>query len=256
MTRRFLARSAGLCTLAAMLLLLATPGQPVAADKLRLGVIYDLSGPLAAAGSVPASVGTQIAVEMINERGGVLGKHPVELVGGDAQSKADVAINEAERLLNSEKVDILSGIYSSAHAVPLAGRVDAQKRFFWINVAIASAVFKNKNLKYVFRPQVHSDQFGELSTQFIAENAEKKLGKKPGDVRVAIIYEDGPYGSGVAESNAAGAKKYGMQIVHQEGYSLTTPDLSSLVIKLKRARPDVILHTGYNPDITLFLRQS
>jgi branched-chain amino acid transport system substrate-binding protein len=29
-----------------------------------------------------------------------------------------------------------------------------------------------------------------------------------------------------------------------------------LVTKLKRARPDVIFHTGYNPDITLFLRQS
>ena len=42
----------------------------------------------------------------------------------------------------------------------------------------------------------------------------------------------------------------------KEGYSATTPDLSSLVTKLKRARADVILHAGYNPDITLFLRQA
>ena len=41
-----------------------------------------------------------------------------------------------------------------------------------------------------------------------------------------------------------------------EGYSVTSPDLSSLVTKLKRAHPDVILHTGYNPDISLFLRQA
>src|SRR5262249_59124343 len=33
-------------------------------------------------------------------------------------------------------------------------------------------------------------------------------------------------------------------------------DLSSLVTKLRRAKPDIVLHTGYNPDITLFLRQS
>jgi len=44
--------------------------------------------------------------------------------------------------------------------------------------------------------------------------------------------------------------------VLKEGYSATAPDLSSLVTKLKRARPDVLLHTGYNPDITLFLRQA
>jgi branched-chain amino acid transport system substrate-binding protein len=44
--------------------------------------------------------------------------------------------------------------------------------------------------------------------------------------------------------------------VLKEGYAATAPDLSPLVTKLRRARPDVILHTGYNPDITLFLRQS
>jgi len=42
----------------------------------------------------------------------------------------------------------------------------------------------------------------------------------------------------------------------KEGYSATAPDLSALVTKLKRARPDVIFHTGYNPDITLLLRQA
>jgi branched-chain amino acid transport system substrate-binding protein len=47
-----------------------------------------------------------------------------------------------------------------------------------------------------------------------------------------------------------------MQVVHKEGYSATSADLSALVTKLRRARADVILHTGYNPDITLFLRQA
>ena len=42
----------------------------------------------------------------------------------------------------------------------------------------------------------------------------------------------------------------------KEGYSATAPDLSALVTKLKRAKPDVIFHTGYNPDITLFGRQA
>src|SRR5207247_1146349 len=46
------------------------------------------------------------------------------------------------------------------------------------------------------------------------------------------------------------------QVVLREGYAASAPDLSSLVTKLRRARPDVILHTGYNPDITLFLRQA
>jgi len=120
---------------------------------------------------------------------------------------------------------------------------------------VSSAVFKGRNLKYVFRCQVHSDTYGLVSPDFIAHYAKSRLGKDVKDVRVAIIHEDGPYGSGIASGNEVGAKAHGMKIVLKEGYAATAPDLSSLVTKLKRARPDVILHTGYNPDITLLLRQ-
>ena len=95
-----------------------------------------------------------------------------------------------------------------------------------------------------------------MSTDFIAQNAKAKLNKEPKDLRVAIIHEDGAYGVDVSKGNEEGAKKAGFNIVLKEGYSATAPDLSPLVTKLKRARPDVIFHTGYNPDITLFLRQS
>jgi branched-chain amino acid transport system substrate-binding protein len=148
------------------------------------------------------------------------------------------------------------GVFSSAHCVPMAQRVNQQRRFMWANVCVASSVFKDRNLEYVFRAQVHSDQFGEASCTFIHEVAQERLGRQPRDVRVAIIYEDGPYGAGVAAGNEAKCKELGMNVVLKEGYAATAPDLSSLVTKLRRERPDVILHTGYNPDITLFLRQS
>jgi branched-chain amino acid transport system substrate-binding protein len=224
---------------------------------IRIGVLYDLSGPFAAAGSMPCAVGAQIAIDLANEHGGVLGKYKIEPIKADSQSKADVAINEAERLIDQEKVDIILGIYSSAHAVPLATKLEAQKKILWITTAIASSVFKGKDLHYVFRAQIHSDQYGEAGASFLAENAKAKLGIEPKDLKVAVIYEDGPYGTGVAEADVAQCKERGIaQIVLREGYSASTPDLSSLVTKLKRAKADVILHTGYNPDITLFLRQS
>ena len=222
---------------------------------VKIGVIYDYTGAFAGGGSKPAAIATKIAIDMINERGGVEGQK-LAATYSDAQSKTDVAINEAERLLNETKVDVLMGLFSSAHCVPLAAKVDAAKKFMWANVCVASAVFKDKKLQYVFRPQVHSDQFGEASCEFVAESAKAKLNKEVKDVKVAIIHEDGPYGVGVAMGNEAKCKELGMQLVHKEGYAATATDLSALVTKLRRAQPDVILHTGYNPDITLFLRQS
>jgi branched-chain amino acid transport system substrate-binding protein len=225
-------------------------------QTIKIGLLYDHSGPFSAAGSLNCYRGAKMIIDYVNEKGGVLGKYKVQQIDGDSQSKTEAAINETERLLNVEKVDILAGIYSSAHGVPLAEKVDRQKRFLWITTAIADAVLKDRNLQYTFRPQPNGSLFGEATVQYVAANAQGKLKKAVKDVRAAIIYEDGPYGTGVAASNESEAKKHGMQIVLKEGFSAQAPDLSSLVTKLRAARPDVILHTGYNPDIALFLRQA
>ena len=121
--------------------------------EIRIGVIYDLTGPFAAGGSEAAYLGNKIAIDMINEKGGVEG-YRIRPVYIDAQSKADVAISETERLLSQEKVDLIMGVYSSAHCVPMAGKLAAAKKFFWMNVCTASAVLKGKNFQYAFRAQV------------------------------------------------------------------------------------------------------
>jgi branched-chain amino acid transport system substrate-binding protein len=253
-----LARIVLALTLVGALVTLAPPPAPAPAQgqPIKIGVLYDHTGPFSAAGSLNCWRGAKMMIDYINERGGVLGTHKIIQVDGDSQSKTEAAINETERLLNVEKVDILAGIYSSAHAVPLAEKVDRQKRFLWITTAIADAVFKDRNLQYTFRPTTNSGLFGEASVQYVAHFAKDKLRKAAPDVRAAIIYEDGPYGAGVAASNEAAAKKTGLQVVLKEGYSAQAPDLSALVTKLRASRPDVIFHTGYNPDIALFLRQA
>src|SRR6266436_3115408 len=222
--------------------------------KIKIGVIYDLTGPLAGGGSELQYTGAKIMLDAYAKTG--VEGYKVEAVYADAQSKPDVAINEAVRLIEQEKVDMLLGFFSSAQCVPVAARVEQLKKFMWITTCISSSVLDNKNFKYVFRPQASGDQFGMMTMDFIAQNSQSKFGKEPKDLRVAIIHEDGAYGVDVAKGNVAGAKKAGFNVVLKEGYSATAPDLSALVTKLKRAQPDVIFHTGYNPDITLLLRQT
>src|SRR3954451_2597818 len=222
--------------------------------KIKIGVVFDLTGPLAGGGSELNYVGAKIILDHFAKTG--VEGYKIEAVYADAQSKPDIAINESVRLLEQEKVDMVLGFFSSAQCVPVAARVEQLKKFMWMTTCISSGVFENKNYKYVFRPQASGDQFGLMTMDFIAQNAQSKFGKEPKDLRVAIIHEDGAYGVDVAKGNVAGAKKAGFNLVLKEGYSATAPDLSALVTKLKRAQPDVIFHTGYNPDITLLLRQA
>jgi ABC-type branched-subunit amino acid transport system substrate-binding protein len=247
----------GIRALAALIAAVAALGMVVTANaqekKIKIGVIFDLTGPLAGGGSELEYIGAKIMLDHFSKTG--VEGYKVEAVYADAQSKPDVAINESVRLLEQEKVDMLLGFFSSAQCVPVAARVEQLKKFMWITTCISSGVVENKNYKYVFRPQASGDQFGMMTMDFIAQNAQAKFGKDPKDLRVAIIHEDGAYGVDVAKGNVAGAKKAGFNVVLKEGYSATAPDLSALVTKLKRAQPDVIFHTGYNPDITLLLRQ-
>src|SRR6187431_1176085 len=145
------------------------------AQTIKIGLLYDHSGPFSAAGSLNCWRGAKMIIDYVNEKGGVLGKYKIVQVDGDSQSKAEVAINEAERLLNVEKVDILAGVYSSAHAVPLAEKVDKQKRFLWITTAISSKVFDGRNLQYTFRPQPNGTLFGTGTVDYVAHYAQDKL---------------------------------------------------------------------------------
>jgi ABC-type branched-subunit amino acid transport system substrate-binding protein len=222
--------------------------------KIKIGVIFDLTGPLAGGGSELQYTGVKIMLDHFAQTG--VEGYKVEAIYADAQSKPEIGINEAVRLLEQEHVDMLMGFFSSAQCVPIAARVDQMKKFMWITTCVSSGVFDGKGYKYVFRPQAAGDQYGMMTTDFIAQNSLSKFGKEPKDLRVAIIHEDGAYGVDVGKGNEAGAKKAGFDLVLNEGYSATAPDLSALVTKLKRARPDVIFHTGYNPDITLLFRQA
>jgi len=236
-------------------LALISAGAVAQQKEIKIGFIYDVTGPFAGGGSEAAQIGTKAAIDYFNEKGGVMG-YRINAIFADAQSKVDVAINEMTRLYDQEKVDLVAGVYSSAQCVPMAQQAEARKKFLWLNVCVASSVMRDKKFTTVFRPTVHSDQYGNATCSYVHYYSQSKFGIAPKNMRIAIIHEDGPYGAGVAAANDIECKKMGMNVVMKEGYSATAPDLSPLVTKLKRARPDVILHTGYNPDITLFLRQA
>jgi hypothetical protein len=73
-----------------------------ATKKIKIGIVYDYSGPLAAGGSELHGLGTKIMIDYFNQHGGVEG-YQIEPIYADAQSKPDVAINEAVRLISTRR---------------------------------------------------------------------------------------------------------------------------------------------------------
>src|SRR5690606_22865996 len=113
-----LTRRTALKTLSATTVLvsgaLAAPAiirRAAAQDPIRIGVISPLTGAWTVYGKAH-SAGFQMAVDEINEKGGVLGR-PLEIVLGDSKTEPRIVVEQANRLIRQERVDFLAGTFSS-----------------------------------------------------------------------------------------------------------------------------------------------
>jgi branched-chain amino acid transport system substrate-binding protein len=129
------------------------------------------------------------------------------------------------------------GSYSSAIAASISEVAERNKVVLWEMSGAADALLQ-KGYTWTFRNEANASAWGAESVEFIMGNdaqIQEKLGKPAKDLVVAIVHEDGPYGTAVADGNAATAKKYGLNVPVNEAYSSKSVDLSSVIMKVKAA---------------------
>jgi len=222
-----------------------------AQDVIKIGAMYPLSGPMALLGNHDMN-GVELATEIFNERGGVDGKK-IKLIKADAPT-AEAARSEAERLINVEKMDVIFGTYSSSLSYVASSVAEKYKKIYWETGAIADKITQ-RGFKYVFRNCTQASNFGQAAADFAVEKIAKDLGIALKDFRVCIMYEDSLYGTSVMGAAAKRLEKKGVKILAMESYSKSVTDLSSLVMKFKSLKPDVVLATCYANDAILWERQ-
>ncbi len=223
-----------------------------AQDAIRIGSLYPFTGPLALFGNEEWR-GAETARVTQNEKGGVLGKK-IEFIKADAPD-AKAATTEAERLITVEKVKVIVGSYSSSIAYASTPVAEKYKVIYFEMGGIADAITE-RGFNYLFRINPLASDFGIRAIELSEKTICPKLGLKPQDTRVAVIYEDTLYGTTVGTSAVKNGKARGFKIVADEPYSAKAVDLSSLVMKLKAAQPHIIVATSYLNDAILFWRQA
>ncbi len=239
--------------LIAFLFVFFLTGQVVFAGEnvWRIGTIYPLSGPNAKNG-IKNFDGVKIATAMINEAGGVLGKKVV-LVSADAPDP-QAAASEANRLITNERITAIIGTQSSS--LSMAATVVAEKnKIFYIETEGVSGLITARGFKYLFRTTFSGGMMATQIIDYITEVLAPKLGKNAKDLRLAIIHEDGGFGTSTGKGLQARAKALGLNVVSTQSYSSKSADLSGLILKLKQVKPDIVLAAQYINDAILFHRQ-
>lgn len=225
---------------------------PVMAQDIKLGALYPFSGGLALLGD-ESYRGTKIAVDERNAAGGINGKKLV-LIKADAVD-ANQAVGEARRLTSVEGVTAIFGSFASGVS-SAATQVTELAGVPYFELGAVADTITSRGFKYVFRSNSTAKNFAERSIESVIKVIAPTLKVDPKALKLAIIYEDGPYGTLVGGFQKEEAKRLGLTVVESQAYSAKSVDLSSLVLRVKSAGADIVLQTSYQNDTLLFFRQS
>ena len=219
-----------------------------AENVVKVGNIIPLSGPSASVGQ-QGKQAREMAVAEINAAGGIksLNGAKFQMVYADSESKPEKGVAEAERLINTEKVNVLTGCWNSAVTYPTTAVAERYGIPFIVPVSVADKITE-QGFKTVFRIAAKDswwtrDQFAFLKDMEKEFNTPVK--------KLAFVYENGDWGKGFAEQWKALAKKGGYSVVLDEPYPSTSTDLSPVVQKIRRARPDVLMLVSNAADAIL-----
>jgi len=213
--------------------------------EYKVGVLEPLTGALAGEGKRHLE-GYEIVRDLINERGGVMGKKLVFVVADAPDPTA--AASEANRLITREGVKIITGTFSS-RLCGAASEAAARHDVIYWETSCVDPRFNKRGLATVFRTEIDATGFGWYNIEFIAKHLAPRFNLKPNQLKIAFLSEDSSYGQGVTE--------FGMQEVAAEYYSFTSiNDFTPIITRFKQLNPDVVHHIGYTNDAPLFWRQA
>ena len=200
------------------------------AETLKIGMMGPLTGPYAADGNDIAN-GVRVAIEVINEAGGIEGFDTIELITQDTACDPKQAVAAANNLINDEVVGVV-GAYCSSSTIP-ASETLAEEDILMLTPASTNEMVTDRGLPYMFRVCGRDDDQAPAAVRFMKE----ALGAKNGIYRRSITTT---YSQGLADGVAASSKEMGLEVLAHEHVNQGDKDFSAILTKAKAAAPDVL----------------
>lgn len=218
-------------------------------NVIKIGINYELSGKNATYGKGSVE-GIKLAVEQINNQGGINGKK-IELVEYDNKSEPAEATALSTRLMTKDKVVAVLGPATTGafkatipeaikHKIPvISGSATAD------DVTVDASGVK----EYAFRICFSDSYQGTAMANFALNNLSAKKA-------VIIMDSSSDYAKGLAENFTKTFEAGGGTIVAQEAYVEGDRDFNSIITSIKGQEFDVIFNPGYYEEAGLIIKQA
>lgn len=215
--------------LAALGLFLAGCGEEKKAEQvLKIGTMSPLTGPYAADGN-DIRQGTEIAVEVMMEAGGIPGFTNIEVFPQDTACDPKQAVAAANKLIN-EQVTGVVGAYCSSSTIPSSETL-AEENIIMLTPASTNPKVTERGLPYMFRTCGRDDHQAPAAVKFMKEVEGVKT--------IFIVDDKTTYSQGLAEGVAAASAAAGIEVLEHDHVNQGDKDYSAVLTKVKAANPDL-----------------
>jgi len=216
----------------------AAEAPAAAGEVVKVGVLYPLTGPDAGWAGDPYVKSHQLAVDEINEAGGIacLNGAKLELVKGDTQGKAEAGNSEMERLITKEGVVAVFGSALSGTTIPGSEIAEKYEMPYIVPNAL-DGVITDRGLKYVF-------QTVSLFQNWGIDNA--KWAEEKGAKTAVITVPNFTFGAEVEEVWKHAISLTSLELLETFTYEGDAQDFTDTILRVKNADPDVWFLLGNN----------
>ncbi len=212
---------------------LAAQGQGES-EVIKVGKYGPLSGPMSLSGTASAQ-GVELAIEQINQNGGLLGKQ-VELVSYDDKSSPEQAVKAVTRMIESEHVDVIVGSLHSGNVLAQAP-VNEKAKVPQIGLG-TSPGWLQQGYQFLFRPVPNTHIINVQIAKTIQDMGYKKVGG---------LGRSDEYGKGGIDDIASQLKGMGIEMV-SEWYQPGDTDFTGQIAKLINSGAEAIISYGVDAD--------
>lgn len=229
-------------------LLLATTilsAPALAADPIKIGVVTPLSGTYAPIGQ-QVRWGLELATKEVNASGGIMGRQ-IQLLFEDEEANPSVAVQKAEKLFESEKVDFLTGTVNSGSTLAVGQTAERAGKLIATTVSFADSITGDKCSPNVFRVNARAGQQSAALAAWVAKQKPK--------AKVYFLGPDYEMGRSTVATFKKTIEGLGATSAGEVFAPLGSKDYTQYFGQLRQARPEVLYTSVAGNDTVRLLTQ-
>lgn len=211
-------------------------------EPIRIGVVLSYSGPYARLGQ-EITRGMELYLEKVGYQAG--GRR-IQLLKEDEEADPAVAVRKVRKLVEQDRVNLLSGIILSSSAYGIRDYVHERQIPLVIANAAANGITRERRSPYIFRTSISAWQQHYPMGPWVARNVGKK---------VFLLALDYAFGKEATAAFKEGFLQAGGEPVAELYTPLGSTDYSAVISRIAAARPEAVHAVLSGSDAVIFLRQ-